>query len=216
MMMKKLTSIRPTRLVSFPRRRESKIGNYWIPDQVGNDNMGGSRKSQSKLYAGFTLIELLVVISIIGLLSSIVLTSVNSARAKARDARRIADLKQIQTALEFYYDTNGQYPLGSQGSGVWSAACPSYGGRPTDYILGLAPTYIPVLPLDPRPINPSGGCYLYNSNGTDYSFLVHRTMETIVGGDPSAAGNPPHIQALDRPCCVQPTISVSSPGGRNW
>ncbi len=63
---------------------------------------------------GFTLIELLVVISIIGLLSSVVLTSVNSARAKARDARRITDLKQIQTALEFYYDTNGSYPIGSR------------------------------------------------------------------------------------------------------
>jgi len=52
---------------------------------------------------GFTLIELLVVISIIGLLSSIVLTSVNSARAKARDARRLADLRQIQNALALYY-----------------------------------------------------------------------------------------------------------------
>jgi prepilin-type N-terminal cleavage/methylation domain-containing protein len=51
---------------------------------------------------GFTLIELLVVISIISLLSSVVLTSVNGARAKARDARRIADLKEMQKALEFY------------------------------------------------------------------------------------------------------------------
>ena len=66
------------------------------------------RKNKEK---GFTLIELLVVISIIGLLSSIVLTSVNSARAKARDARRIADFKQIQTAFEFFYDSQGRYPI---------------------------------------------------------------------------------------------------------
>lgn len=60
---------------------------------------------------GFTLIELLVVIAIIGLLSSIVLASLNSARAKSRDARRIADLKQLQTALELYYDANSSsYP----------------------------------------------------------------------------------------------------------
>lgn len=62
--------------------------------------------------AGFTLIELLVVISIISLLSSIVLTSVNSARAKARDARRMADITALRNALALYYDdTNGSYPL---------------------------------------------------------------------------------------------------------
>lgn len=61
--------------------------------------------------AGFTLIELLVVISIIGMLSSVILTSVNSARAKARDARRLVDIRQIANALELYAsDHNGQYP----------------------------------------------------------------------------------------------------------
>ncbi|MCX6731429.1 MAG: prepilin-type N-terminal cleavage/methylation domain-containing protein, partial [Candidatus Parcubacteria bacterium] len=59
---------------------------------------------------GFTLIELLVVISIIGLLSSIVLASLNSARAKARDAKRMSDLHQLQLALELYYNQYGQYP----------------------------------------------------------------------------------------------------------
>lgn len=59
---------------------------------------------------GFTLIELLVVVAIIGILSSIVLASLNSARQKGRDARRISDLKQLQLALELYYDTNLGYP----------------------------------------------------------------------------------------------------------
>ena len=59
---------------------------------------------------GFTLIELLVVIAIIGILSSIVLASLNSARQKGRDARRIADIKQLQLALELYYDANSSYP----------------------------------------------------------------------------------------------------------
>lgn len=59
---------------------------------------------------GFTLIELLVVIAIIGILSSVVLASLNSAREKARDAKRISDMKQIQIALELYYDINGIYP----------------------------------------------------------------------------------------------------------
>lgn len=65
-----------------------------------------------KLTKGFTLIELLVVIAIIGILSSVVLASLNSAREKARDAKRISDVKQIQLALELYADSNnGLYPF---------------------------------------------------------------------------------------------------------
>ncbi len=65
----------------------------------------------SKSSRGFTLIELLVVIAIIGILSSVVLASLNGARKKGRDARRISDIKQLQTALELYYDDNkNSYP----------------------------------------------------------------------------------------------------------
>ncbi len=59
----------------------------------------------------FTLIELLVVISIIGLLSSVVLSSLNTARAKARDAQRLTMINQLQKAISLYYfDNNGSYP----------------------------------------------------------------------------------------------------------
>ncbi len=59
---------------------------------------------------GFTLVELLVVISIIGLLASVVLTSVNSARNKAKVARAAADLRQLILVLNLYLDANGVYP----------------------------------------------------------------------------------------------------------
>jgi len=49
---------------------------------------------------GFTLIELLVVIAIIGLLSTLAVVSLNGARAKARDAKRVSDVKQISTLIE--------------------------------------------------------------------------------------------------------------------
>ncbi len=60
---------------------------------------------------GFTLVEILVVVSIIGMLSSIVLVGLGSFRARGRDARRVADLRETQNALELYYGKFGGYPL---------------------------------------------------------------------------------------------------------
>ncbi len=66
--------------------------------------------SMQKTNKGFTLIELLVVIAIIGLLSTIAVVSLGTARTKARDAKRSADVKQISTALEQYYADQGYDP----------------------------------------------------------------------------------------------------------
>lgn len=119
---------------------------------------------------GFTLIELLVVIAIIGMLSSVVLASLNSVRAKARDTRRIADLDQIRKALELYYLDNGAYP--QAGSCPYDSncyACSSQGTYTTTLANALAP-YIPTLPVDPvntggSPWNAGGYTYCYGNVG---------------------------------------------------
>ena len=59
---------------------------------------------------GFTLIELLLVISIISLLSSIVLAGLQTAKGKARDAQRIAEISQLGAALRMYYNDTGKVP----------------------------------------------------------------------------------------------------------
>lgn len=96
---------------------------------------------------GFTLIELLVVIAIIGILSSVVLASLGTARQKARDATRISDMKNIQLALELYYDSLQSYPANSDGASDFdisdAAAATNVEGK-------LVPTYIPRLPSDPQ------------------------------------------------------------------
>ena len=76
------------------------------------------RKNFSK---GFTLIELLVVIAIIGVLSSVVLASLNSARSKGNDAAVKANLNNIRAQAALYYDTNGNY--GATAAGPTTAAC---------------------------------------------------------------------------------------------
>lgn len=104
---------------------------------------------------GFTLIELLVVIAIIGILSSVVLASLNSARQKSRDARRVADIKQVQLALELYFDSNANYPT---------------------TLSALAPSFIPVIPTDPQ----SGTAYGYAALGsgtTCSSYHLRATLE---------------------------------------
>ena len=121
---------------------------------------------------GFTLIELLVVIAIIGILSSVVLASLNSARTKARDARRIADIKQIQLALELFYDAN-RYYLGSGECGAttpntgWSNSvqCLSNGRWLRDSTSNLS-GFITTDPVDPlNQNNWPRGAYYYFSRG---------------------------------------------------
>ena len=90
-------------------------------------------------FRGFTLIELLVVIAIIAILASIILASLNQARTKSRDARRAADIKTLQTALELYNNDNGGYPVQSTAGDV------------SGVVAALVPTYISALPQDPQP-----------------------------------------------------------------
>lgn len=63
---------------------------------------------------GFTLIELLVVLAIIGLVGTFAAVAVNSARSKQRDATRLAQVRQLQSALEDYFNETNMYPLGDR------------------------------------------------------------------------------------------------------
>jgi general secretion pathway protein G len=151
--------------------------------------------------SGFTLIELLVVISIIGLLSSIVLAALSSAKAKARDARRMADIKQLQLALELYRDRFGVYPTGESEGGAPPAGCWGWDTSSVD-INGDGYPFIPPLatsgimakvPVEPIPVI-GGDCdltpiykYSHYQAGTNgcpmdkggYFVLEVNIMETI-------------------------------------
>lgn len=124
---------------------------------------------------GFTLIELLVVIAIIGLLSTLAVVALNNARMKARDAKRISDVKQIQTALELYYNDAQQYPPTTNPPVI------SYNG--TNYLANF--------PTNPAPMN-DGNCggvpytYARQLNGASYSLTY------CLGGDTGGVGEGAH------------------------
>jgi type II secretion system protein G len=129
----------------------------------------------SSTQRGFTLIELLVAIAIIGLLSSVVLASLSAAREKSRDARRMSDLRQIQRAMEFYYDDNGYYPREGDGANGLIGE-----GAGLDTM--LAP-YLSVIPHDP--LGPGSGTYNYYYDGRQscggrepIAVIFARNMET--------------------------------------
>ena len=97
---------------------------------------------------GFTLIELLVVMSIIGLLASVVVSSLNTARGKGRDARRVSDMHQIITALNLYAsDHNWQYPSPTY-SGGSHAGWESSDLEGDTFLEALQP-YLAKVPVDP-------------------------------------------------------------------
>jgi len=136
------------------------------------------REAESRA-KGFTLIELLVVIAIIGLLSSVVLASLNTARQRARDAERISNLRTIEKALALYWLDNNAYP--STG-GNWYGSNPNcYGGYGDAAAPGLVPLYTARMPIEPAPTSVST-CYLYRSNGVDYKYIAHMTMQTCSAG----------------------------------
>ena len=147
-------------------------------------------------FNGFTLVELLVVISIIGILSSFAIVSLNSARIKARDALRKGDMAQLRTALNLYYDDNLYYPA----CGTWDGGALDYGANvgnndgdgswcynntlQTDLTTGVHP-YMGGMPKDPRnPTNmdlANGGdntyIYRYVSDGSQYALVYTLEIE---------------------------------------
>lgn len=118
----------------------------------------------SKVQRGFTLIELLVVIAIIGILSSVVLTSLNGARQRGRDSKRITELKTIQLALELYFESCREYP------DTLTLAAANGCSSGTDLQDFLNP-----IPVDP--MNTGNYVYTYNDDASHANFVLRATLE---------------------------------------
>ena len=131
---------------------------------------------------GFTIIELLVVISIIGLLSTISIVALNGARKKSRDAKRVGDMKQVQTALELYFNDNTRYPAATGaiilGSATARVLCDA-GFVAEVTSCPQNKVYMSIVPANPSP-NGSDYSYTTDTNGAIYS--ISYTLEEATGG----------------------------------
>jgi|GEM_PF-1061128 len=125
---------------------------------------------------GFTLIEMLVVIGILALISSIAMVAIDGAKVKARDARRKADIKEIQTALEMFYNAYGRYPAHKSSAGCFSGSDNNWASSRCsgDQWLTADPDFYKMMarvPKDPLekgswPITTGGYMYVYRSQNT--------------------------------------------------
>lgn len=134
---------------------------------------------------GFTLIELLVVVSIMGLLAALAVVALNTARARARDARRVSDIKQIQTALELYYMDKYKYPADPTDNLIENL-CLSSDSDFANPCSGT--TYMGKVPQNPQP-RTDGSCsdtvYTYNAEdlgaGSDLSYYIVYCLGSSTG-----------------------------------
>lgn len=125
---------------------------------------------------GFTLIELLVVIAIIGLLSTLAVVALGSARQKANDSKRLSDIKQVQTALELYYTDHNAYPSASGNLGDTNLACLNSADGFTT--ANCASPYMGLVPTDPV----STQNYTYALSSSTGNYTITATLETGAGG----------------------------------
>lgn len=137
---------------------------------------------------GFTLVELLITIGIIGILATVTAVSIGNARSKARDSKRLTEIKQIQNALTLYQNENQTFPnsdgntltLGNDANEYALLCNTASGFQKTKQDCGDAQVFIGVMPGDPLGNDPYLYQYKSDSNNLN-TYLMTFSLEAGTG-----------------------------------
>ena len=134
---------------------------------------------RSSFSAGFTILEILIVIAVFGLLATFGALSLNSARARARDAQRVSDVSVLRNALSEYWLQNSRYPASASVNlgqpGTKTAVFGSSGF--TEQVDPASVTYLPRVPTGPT-VNEY---YRYHGGVNGYSIRFQTESDTMLG-----------------------------------
>ncbi len=171
----------------------------FMQKKIYKNNGGGT--------SGFTLIEILIVVAIISILASIVLVGIGPTEQLGRDARRISDLHEVQTALELYYAKCGYYPGGAVDGNSHCTGIQQIGYATLATNIVASNLGVQSMPNDPQ----SGKKYYYSTLADGSSYLLGATLEnkngsvfsgynapssTNYGGDTFACASPNYCLSL--------------------
>jgi prepilin-type N-terminal cleavage/methylation domain-containing protein len=122
-----------------------------------------------RLKKGFTLVELMVVITVIAILMTIAIVSFTRIQKQARDTKRKADIRTLQTALQAYFTEFQAYPIQN----------PDPANATTSLaVLATNGTYIPSIPLAPLGSTGTNQGYMYVSDPTGFTYAICTNLET--------------------------------------
>ena len=149
-----------------------------------SDKKGFARQSFMKNLGGFTLIELLVVISIVSLLSSVVYANAATGRVKAQDAKKIAEARQVETAVRLFVEDNGRAPLNYNGNDIAIEGTSAYESSMQELVGG---GYLAKIPETGDPYTPY--TYYDFGEGSVAGAVFGTELKSVSAGDSGFPGS---------------------------